>query len=86
MSNVIPGEAQLITDAFLNGDPETAMNEYYKIFPLIKALGQDVNPIPIKKALELMGLCTGDVRLPLINMEECHTKILKAKMADLGIL
>jgi len=86
MSNVIPGEAQLITDAFLNGDSETAMNEYYKIFPLIKALGQDVNPIPVKKALELMGLCTGDVRLPLIKLEECHTKILKAEMANLGIL
>ena len=86
MSNVVPGEAQLITEAFLNGDPETAMNEYYKIFPLIKALGQDVNPIPVKKALELMGLCTGDVRLPLIQMEECYTKILKAEMADLGLL
>ncbi len=86
MSNVVPGESQLITEAFLNGDSETAMNEYYKVFPLLKALGQDVNPIPVKKALELMGLCTGDVRLPLIKMEECYTKILKTEMVNLGLL
>lgn len=86
MSNVIPGESQLITDAFINGDSETAMNEYYKVFPLVKALGQDVNPIPVKKALELMGFCTGDVRLPLIKMEECHTKVLKNELVNLGIL
>ncbi|MCD6322758.1 MAG: 4-hydroxy-tetrahydrodipicolinate synthase [Clostridiales bacterium] len=86
MSNIVPSESQLITEAFLNGDSETAMNEYYKIFPLIKALGQDVNPIPVKKALELMGLCTGDVRLPLIKMEEHQTKILRTEMTDLGLL
>jgi 4-hydroxy-tetrahydrodipicolinate synthase len=86
MSNVIPAEASFITNTFLDGDPESAMEEYFRIFPLIKALGQEVNPIPIKKALELMGLCNGDVRLPLIKMEDCHTKILKAEMEKLGLI
>jgi len=86
MSNVIPSEAQLITDAFLNGNPENSMKEYYKIYPLIKALGQEVNPIPVKKALELMGLCNGDVRLPLIKMEDDHTEILSSVMKTLGLV
>ena len=86
MSNVIPAEASFITNTFLDGSAESAMKEYYRIFPLIKALDQEVNPIPIKKALELMKLCTGDVRLPLIKMEDIHTKVLKAVMEDLGLI
>jgi len=86
MSNIIPVEASFITNTFLDGSAESAMEEYYRIFPLIKALGQEVNPIPIKKALELMKLCTGDVRLPLIKMEDDHTALLKAVMEDLGLI
>ena len=86
MSNAIPAEASFITNTYLDGGAESAMEEYYRIFPFIKALGQEVNPIPIKKALELMGLCTGDVRLPLIKMEDCHTEILKAEMEKLGLI
>jgi len=86
MSNVIPSEATLITDAFLNDDPSTSRNEYYKIYPLLCALGLEVNPIPVKKALELMGLYTGDVRLPLVKMEELHTEILKKEMKRLGLI
>ncbi|MDX1358188.1 MAG: 4-hydroxy-tetrahydrodipicolinate synthase [Clostridia bacterium] len=86
MSNAIPAEASFITNTYLDGGAESAMEEYYRIFPFIKALGQEVNPIPIKKALELMGLCTGDVRLPLIKMEDCHTEILKAEMDKLGLI
>ncbi len=86
MSNVIPAQAAFITNTFLKGNTQSAMEGYYKIFPLIKALGQEVNPIPIKKALELMGLCTGDVRLPLVKMEKGHTAALKAVMENLGLL
>lgn len=86
MSNVIPAEAAFITNTFMDGGAESAREEYFRIFPLIKALGLEVNPIPVKKALELMGLCTGDVRLPLVKMEETHTKVLKKAMDSLGLI
>ena len=86
MSNVIPMEASFITNTFLDGKSESAREGYFHIFPLIKALGQEVNPIPVKKALELMGLCTGDVRLPLVKMEDNHTAVLKETMASLGMI
>lgn len=86
MSNVIPSEASFITNTFLDGSSEAARDEYYKIFPLIKALGQEVNPIPVKKALELMNQCTGDVRLPLVKMEDSHTAVLKDTMTSMGLI
>lgn len=86
MSNIIPSEATLITDAFLNDDPETSRSEFYRIYPLLNSLNLEVNPIPVKKALELMGLCTGDVRLPLVKMEDAHTEILKKEMTALGLI
>lgn len=86
MSNIIPGKAHTITTSFLKGDIKTARNLYYEIHPLIKALSQDTNPIPIKKALSLMGKGTGEVRLPLVEMEDEHTLILKEAMKKLRLI
>lgn len=86
MSNVVPAEAAFITNTYLGGKANAATDGYYKVFPLIKALGQEVNPIPVKKALELMGLCTGEVRLPLVKMEENHTEVLKTVMEKLSLI
>ena len=86
MSNVIPGKAHAITNSYLKGDALTARNIYYEIHPLVKALGLDTNPIPIKKALSLMGMGTGDVRLPLVGMEEPHVGILREAMKKLRLI
>ena len=50
--------------------------------PLIHALFSEVNPIPVKKAVELMGLCGGTVRAPLTELEPEHTEILKKRDAE----
>ncbi len=86
MSNVIPGEAQIITESFLNNDAKKSRDTFYRILPLLRALGLETNPIPIKKALELMGLLTGELRLPLVELEHCHTEILKTEMQKLGLI
>ena len=52
---------------------------------LIKALFCEVNPIPVKKALELMGFHTKTLRMPLTEMEEANVKRLQSVMKELGI-
>ena len=57
-----------------------------KYLELIHSLFCEVNPIPVKKALELMGFYGGNVRLPLTQLEPAHTERLKKAMIDTGIL
>lgn len=86
MSNIIPASAQFITQTFLNDEPTKARDEFYRIYPLIKALGLETNPIPIKKALEFMQLAGGDVRLPLVEMSEQGSAILYKEMKKLDLI
>ncbi|MFO7610970.1 MAG: 4-hydroxy-tetrahydrodipicolinate synthase [Clostridia bacterium] len=86
MSNIIPNRAHRITASYLNGNTASAMNEFYAIYPLIKALGLETNPIPIKKALMFMGMATGDVRLPLVEMSDGHSEKLFFEMKNLGLV
>ena len=54
--------------------------------PLIDALFCEVNPIPVKAALNMMGKEVGTLRAPLTEMEDAHKEVLKKAMMDLGIL
>ena len=56
-----------------------------KAIPLIDALFSEVNPIPVKKALNLMGWEAGPLRAPLSEMEASHSEVLKKTMKDFGI-
>ncbi len=86
MSNAIPQKTVSITEKCLEGNINVARAEFYKILPFVNALSQDVNPIPIKKALDLMGIYTGELRLPLVKMEENATKTLKSAMKALNLI
>ncbi len=86
MSNIIPASAQLITESFLEGEPVKARDEYYRIYPLLKALGLETNPIPIKRGLEFMGLASGDVRLPLVEMSTQDSAVLYEEMKKLNLI
>jgi 4-hydroxy-tetrahydrodipicolinate synthase len=67
-SNVIPAFTADMTRAFLNGDLPKARDMQLQMLPLVKALFSEVNPIPVKKAAQLKGLCNGLLRLPLTEM------------------
>ena len=54
--------------------------------PLVDALFCEVNPIPVKAALNMMGKEVGTLRAPLTEMEDAHKEVLKKAMLDLGIL
>ena len=86
LSNVAPKQTHDIVASYLNGDPATSTKLQLEAIPLIKALFSEVNPIPVKKAMNLMGQNAGPLRLPLTEMEEANAAKLEAEMKKYGIL
>lgn len=68
LSNVLPKEILALTEAALAGDFDTASDLQCRLFPLIEALFSEVNPIPVKQAMQLLGYDCGGCRLPLTDM------------------
>lgn len=85
LSNVLPQETHDIVASYLEGDMKKSCELQVKYIPLIKALFSEVNPIPVKKAMNLMGMEVGSLRLPLTEMEEEHAKKLAEEMKKAGI-
>lgn len=81
-SNVIPSYVKDITDSYIDGDYNKALELQYKMSPLVKALFCEVNPIPVKKAAEFMGLCSARMRLPLTEMTRVNAEILEKVLRD----
>ena len=86
LSNVVPKETHDIVVSYLNGDVETSRKLQLSMIPLVKALFCEVNPIPIKKALNLMGMEVGGLRRPLTEMEDANALVLENELKVLGML
>ena len=86
LSNVAPEDTHNICAEYFAGNVEKSRELQIKYLELIHALFCEVNPIPVKKALELMGICGGHLRRPLSEMEPEHTARLKKAMIEVGIL
>ena len=67
-ANIVPGDVQAMCSSALAGNFEAAAAAQKKLYPLIKALFCEVNPIPVKSAAAAMGLCSSTLRLPLTEM------------------
>ncbi len=86
LSNVAPGQTHEICSAFFSGRTEDSARLQREAYPLISALFSEVNPIPVKAALNLMGKNVGPMRMPLTEMEPENKQKLKAAMEAYGIL
>ena len=86
LSNVAPKETHEICAKYLAGDHKGSLELQLKALPLIDALFSEVNPIPVKKALNLMGYEVGSLRMPLTELTEANTEKLAKAMKDFGIL
>jgi 4-hydroxy-tetrahydrodipicolinate synthase len=86
LSNLVPGETSRMCKLYLEGKTQEALAEQFKYLNLIKSLFCEVNPIPVKAAMEAMGYCGPTIRLPLTPMEEDHRATLIARMTELGIV
>lgn len=86
LSNVAPKETHDIVRLYLDGHRQQALDLQLKLIPLIKALFCEVNPIPVKAALNLMNMEAGPCRLPLTNLTPENTLLLKNALNQSGIL
>ncbi len=85
LSNIAPRETHDMVMKFLDGDVAGSRELQLKLLPVINALFCEVNPIPIKKALKLMGFQVGHLRMPLTEMEPANAERLQREMAAVGI-
>ena len=86
LSNVAPRQTHDICARFFAGDMAGSCAEQLRAIPLCSALFCEVNPIPVKKALNLMGKIGGTLRMPLTEMEPENAARLEKAMKDYGIL
>lgn len=86
LSNVAPKETHEICAKYFEGDVEGSRDLQLRAMDLCDALFCEVNPIPVKKALNLMGMEAGFLRLPLTEMEEANAAKLEKAMREFGIL
>ena len=85
LSNVAPKQTHDMVMKFLEGDIKEATKLQIEAIPLVNALFCEVNPIPVKTAMNMMGMEVGPLRMPLCEMEECNKEILKKAMVDYGL-
>ena len=85
LSNVAPRQTHEICAKCLEGDYETARQLQFKAYPLVKALFSEVNPIPVKAALNMLGFNAGPLRLPLTPMEEANKAKLREELIRYGL-
>lgn len=86
LSNVAPRQTHEICQKFFDGDVEGSCKMQLEALELCSALFCEVNPIPVKKALNLMGMGEGTLRMPLTDMEEANVEKLSKAMKAYGIL
>jgi len=87
LSNLMPAKIKALVDAGLSGDFERARKMHLELFGLCKGmLTLSTNPIPIKAAMALAGLDTGELRLPLYPLDEASTAKLEKLLSDAGVL
>lgn len=85
LSNIAPRQTHDMVQKFLDGDLEGSRKIQLQALPLIDALFCEVNPIPVKAALKLMGMDVGPLRPPLTDMEPAHQERLAKAMEEFGI-
>jgi 4-hydroxy-tetrahydrodipicolinate synthase len=86
VANVVPEMMVRLVEAARRGDLKTAREMHFRMAPLTRALFSETNPIPVKRAMELMGLARGDLRLPLAPLSEENDRVLKNALRGLGCI
>ncbi len=86
LSNCVPKETHTICQLCLESKFAEATDLAFKYLPLTHALFNDVNPIPVKEALNIMGFKAGECRMPLIRSEQAKTQELRKALDDLGLV
>ncbi len=86
VANIVPKDVAALVNEFEKGNVEKARQIHYKLMPLIRALFIETNPIPVKTAMGLLGMCEPDLRLPLCEMLPENLEKLKKALKEYGLL
>lgn len=86
VANIVPRDVADMVEAFEKGNLKKAQELHFKLLPLIKAVFIETNPIPIKTAMGLLGMCEPDLRLPMCPMSPENLEKLKAALREYGLL
>ncbi len=86
VANIVPGEVKAMVDAFDKGDVTEARRLHLKLFPLVKAMFYETNPIPVKTAMGLMGMISDEMRLPLCSMSDDNIGKLKKALKSYALI
>ncbi|MCU0652578.1 MAG: 4-hydroxy-tetrahydrodipicolinate synthase, partial [Candidatus Omnitrophica bacterium] len=86
VANVVPRDVANLVSEFEKGNIKKAQSIHYKLLPLIKAMFVETNPIPVKTAMGLLGMCEPDLRLPLCSMAPENLEKLKKALKEYGLL
>ncbi len=85
-ANVIPQEKHDMIALYMNGEREKALELQNKYLDMENAMFIDVNPIPVKEAMNLLGKNVGECRLPLVKMEEAKIEKLRKELQKVGLM
>lgn len=86
IANIAPQQTHDMCASYMAGDREKALELQMKSLPLVDALFSEVNPIPVKRALNLLGMEVGSLRAPLCEMSNANAAVLKQAMVEYGLL
>jgi 4-hydroxy-tetrahydrodipicolinate synthase len=85
IANILPKETSRLVSSFLAGDVAKARRLHLKLFPVMKALFMETSPGPLKAAMEMIGLCSGELRLPLVRPGETTRKAMADALKEYGV-
>jgi 4-hydroxy-tetrahydrodipicolinate synthase len=86
VANIVPKDVANLVSEFEKGNLKKAQEIHFKLLPLIKAIFIETNPIPVKTAMGLMGMCEPDLRLPLCEMLPENLEKLKKALKEYGLI
>ena len=85
-ANIVPKKVATLCRAALDGNFGEARKHHLGLYPLCRAMFLETNPIPVKAAMGMMGLCSPEVRLPLCEMTAANQEKLRAELKVLGLI
>lgn len=87
VANIVPADVKAMTDLILEGDLISARKWHRKLFQLAKSLlSMSTNPIPIKAAMDMLGMASSEMRLPMVELKESKSDELRKILADYGLM
>jgi len=86
VANIVPGDVANLVAEFEKGNLKKAQELHYKLLPLIKAMFIETNPIPVKTAMGLLGMCAPDLRLPMCALAPENLERIKKALKEYGLI